>query len=162
MRINLGCNKWKLPSPWINIDICPAVNPDMVANVLSLPFEDCSVGEIYLGHTVEHLTLKEFELGMVEWKRVLVPGGKLTVTVPDIAKGLSLVHEGRMTRELLVQCVFGGAENRKEQDHRNVFDGKMLANDLGRHFEFPVEIIPESLAPFLVPHQTAIQCFKAL
>ena len=71
MKLNLGCNDFKLKG-FINIDIDPRVNPDVVADVCKLPYEDNSVEEIYAGHVLEHIPM--YIDALKEWHRVLQPG----------------------------------------------------------------------------------------
>jgi predicted SAM-dependent methyltransferase len=83
VRLNVGCGDWHLPDGWTNIDARASVHPDVLAKVPPLPFPDASVEEIYCGHFVEHLTPKDADRFLAECYRVLAPGGRLGVVVPD-------------------------------------------------------------------------------
>ena len=48
-----------------------------------LPFPDRSVDRIYSSHLLEHLTFIQGQNLLVECRRVLKPGGELSVCVPD-------------------------------------------------------------------------------
>lgn len=81
-RLNVGCGEHPL-AYWTNLDMDRTVRADVYADVPPLPFPDRSMDEIYAGHFLEHLdpdTAKEF---LNECYRVLVPGGRLGVVVPD-------------------------------------------------------------------------------
>jgi predicted SAM-dependent methyltransferase len=82
VRLNIGCGDWPLPG-WTNLDARAKCKPDVLAKVPPLPFADESVEEIYAGHFVEHLTPKDADKFLAECYRVLVPGGRLGVVVPD-------------------------------------------------------------------------------
>jgi predicted SAM-dependent methyltransferase len=156
MRINLGCNDFKLDG-FINIDSDPGVNPDFVADALNLPYEDNSIDELYAGHLLEHFTLQEDPLK--EWFRVLKPGGRITVTVPDTGSSLKLYSEGKLSLEWVNAVVFG-AQDRKEQNHHQVFTTDILKMQFSGYFK-EVEILEDS--PYLlarVPWQTIITGIK--
>jgi len=48
-----------------------------------IPFPDASVKKIYSSHFFEHLSFRETQQFLVECKRVLVPGGKFSICVPN-------------------------------------------------------------------------------
>ena len=56
MKLNLGCG-FKKYDGYINVDVSPAVSPDIVVDLEKTPWpwEDSSVDEIKLEHTLEHL-----------------------------------------------------------------------------------------------------------
>jgi predicted SAM-dependent methyltransferase len=136
IKLNLGCHKWKIPG-WINIDTDPKVTPDVIMDVKKLDYPNDYVEEIYAGHLLEHLTVNSQVLK--EWKRVLKPGGKITITVPDIAKAIDLYNKGQLSYDFLIQVVFGNQEVTK---HNMVFSEKMLLAMVSK--EFPnVKIIDD-------------------
>jgi hypothetical protein len=56
MKLNLGCGDKKIEG-WVNVDLFPACNPDMVVNLEHFPYpwKDNSIDEILLQHVLEHL-----------------------------------------------------------------------------------------------------------
>lgn len=143
MKINLGCNDFKLDG-FINIDSDPVTKPDLVADASHLPYEDNTVDEIYAGHLLEHFSYNEDVL--VEWKRVLKDGGRITITVPDIEKGLRLHKEGKLSLTWVNDIVFG-ATDRDLQNHHQVFTESILTYYMRKHFK-DVEILQDS--PYLL------------
>lgn len=141
MKLNLGCWTHKLEG-FINIDIDPNVNPDLVCDASKLPFVDNSIDEIYAGHLLEHFTLKEGHCALSEWKRVLKPGGIITITVPDAEKGLNEYRKGSITLEWYEQIIFG-APDRDQQYHHQVFTDDILFKVVSEHFK-EAEIIDDS------------------
>ena len=82
LKINIGCWDTRLPG-WKSLDIRPEVKPDFVADMGYLPFEKNTVAEIYASNCAEHVSHTETLAVLKEWHRVLVPGGKLWLSVPD-------------------------------------------------------------------------------
>jgi predicted SAM-dependent methyltransferase len=116
----------------LNVNPAPYVDHVCNANDLSL-FPDNTFAEIYASHIVEHFDYKrkpygvhakkgisangqpvisELEYTLIEWNRVLVPGGKLYVGVPDLDVLAKLILEKyKLTVEerfLVMQMIFGG------------------------------------------------------
>ncbi len=131
---------------FINIDIDPKVNPDLVCDAAKLPYDNNSIDEIYAGHLLEHFTLKEGHRALSEWKRVLKTGGIITITVPDTEKGLSEFRKGNIDLEWFEQIVYG-ASDRDQQHHHQVFTEDILFSMISQHFK-EAEIIDDS--PYLM------------
>jgi predicted SAM-dependent methyltransferase len=84
LRLNIGCGDFPMRMPgWINVDEEPYSDVDLVLRVPPLPWEDASISEIYAGHFLEHLDRAEAADFLDECWRVLVPGGRLGIMVPD-------------------------------------------------------------------------------
>jgi SAM-dependent methyltransferase len=89
LRVNVGCGNFPiLPDqvpggPWVNIDEDPACAGDLVLRVPPLPYGDNEVDELYLGQVLEHHDYMDGQALLRECLRVLKPGGKCGVTVPD-------------------------------------------------------------------------------
>ncbi len=83
VRLHLGCGPEKREG-WVNIDTNPAAQPDIVGSVDVLPqFENASVDVIEACHLFEHLDYTQARRALVEWARVLKPGGELLLELPD-------------------------------------------------------------------------------
>lgn len=83
LRLNLGAGNFPLEG-FVNIDMQEAVKPDLVCDILDLPYGEGSVDEIYAGHILEHFDWKDGEEALHYWRTLLKPGGKISVVVPDI------------------------------------------------------------------------------
>ena len=81
MKLNVGCGK-DIKQGWINCDFKQGPGVDRVFDVsqVPIPFEDDSVDEILVCHVLEHI--QNWEEVVMEFHRVLKPGGVLTVRVP--------------------------------------------------------------------------------
>lgn len=86
ISVNLGCGDHKAEG-WVNIDIAPEVEPDIVASILDLPFEDNSIDRVYVGHVLEHIPLLSIVDAAHEVYRVLKPGGVACFVGPDFFEG---------------------------------------------------------------------------
>jgi predicted SAM-dependent methyltransferase len=82
LRLNIGAGEYPLPG-FVSLDSDPACHPDVVWTVPPLPFQAGEVAEVYMGHLFEHLRPDAGRALLAECYRVLVPGGRLGVVVPD-------------------------------------------------------------------------------
>lgn len=99
---------------WEVLNINPGAHVDHVGNANDLTrFADGTFLALYASHTLEHFDYSgELEHTLTEWARVLVPGGTLYLSVPDLetlAK-LLLVREDLSISErfLVMRMMFGG------------------------------------------------------
>jgi predicted SAM-dependent methyltransferase len=78
-------------------------------------FADNSVTEIYASHVYEHLDyVRELPIALAEARRVLVPGGRLQFSVPDLQTLAWLLGSPQMTLEgrwHIVRMIYGGQTN---------------------------------------------------
>ena len=85
LKLNLGCGSYQI-NEWINVDIEPACDPDMVWNLEEFPWPwaDNSVGEILMNHVLEHLgESRTVYLKIIqEIYRVCAPGSIVHIHVP--------------------------------------------------------------------------------
>jgi SAM-dependent methyltransferase len=68
----------------VRLDIDPAVNPDVVGSITDIPLMDKTVEAIYSSHNLEHVADHELPVVLSEFYRVLKPGGKVIIEVPDV------------------------------------------------------------------------------
>jgi SAM-dependent methyltransferase len=81
----------------IRLDIDPAMQPDIVAGITSMPMvADDSMDAVWSSHNLEHLYAHEVPLALREFYRVLKPGGHLLLTLPDLQAVAKLVAEDRL------------------------------------------------------------------
>jgi predicted SAM-dependent methyltransferase len=105
---------WTRASGWEVIDANPGPHVDHVGNAKDLSrFETATFTNIYASHVLEHFDFKdEIFMTLVEWCRVLVPGGTLHVSVPDmdILARLFVERErlSKADRFSVMQMIFGG------------------------------------------------------
>lgn len=82
-KLHLGCGPNRKPG-WLNIDLDPGADLGLDLRE-PLPFPDNCVSFVYSEHFLEHLDFQECTRLLGECLRVLVPGGRLSVGVPNAA-----------------------------------------------------------------------------
>lgn len=130
MKLHLGSGKNRIPG-FLNVDIRPEVNPDIVSNAVSLPMIDTdSVDEIYFCHGIEHLKYAEVQPALAEWKRILTPGGLLRLSVPDFA-ALCGIYASKQPRKLhLIRGALSGGQEYPDNIHYSAWDEMTLVEVL--------------------------------
>jgi predicted SAM-dependent methyltransferase len=99
---------------WEVLDVNPRPGVDHVSNATKLDcFADDTFAQIYASHVVEHFDYTGELLGALkEWRRILIPGGTLYVSVPDldVLARLFLDREKLSFQErfLVMRMIFGG------------------------------------------------------
>lgn len=87
VRLNIGSGDLPMRMPgWVNVDQAPYTGVNLVLKVPPLPWESDTVSEIYAGHFLEHLERSQGAEFLAECYRVLQPGGRLGILVPDMAE----------------------------------------------------------------------------
>ncbi len=121
---------------WEVLNVTPAFYVDHVGNANDLArFSNDTFFEIYASHVVEHLDYKdELMATLKEWHRVLEPGGRVMISVPDLSTLASLVNStGVLTVENrfnAMRMLFGG--HLDEHDYHQVgLNQEFLAKFLG-------------------------------
>ena len=82
LRLNLGCGYRKIED-CVNIDIRSEVEPDLVSDCLSLPYENESVYTVFAMDFLEHVPIGKTIQQIEEIYRVLKPKGKLMHYTPS-------------------------------------------------------------------------------
>lgn len=90
-RLNLGCG-FAHEDGYVNVDAFEVCKPDEVVNLdqYPWPWEDNSVDEILMLHTLEHL--QDWWGAILECVRILKPGGMIHIHVPDESSSTALTY----------------------------------------------------------------------
>ena len=83
LRLHLACGNRRVDG-YVNIDLRKTRATDLVCDIRKLPYPDDSAGVIEIYHAVEHLPRYDLPKALEEWRRVLIPGGRLVIECPDI------------------------------------------------------------------------------
>lgn len=97
VRLNLGSgNRQERGEGWINVDLpdnwCKS-QPQLVHDIRErLPFDDESVDVVQAIHVVEHMYRYEVDAILMDWVRVLKPGGLMVLELPCLDKIISIFN----------------------------------------------------------------------
>jgi SAM-dependent methyltransferase len=126
--IGLNCGSGQRPfdkkEGWINIDINPRWNPDILGHWNNLtPIEDNSIDFVVSHHSLEHVGCGEGNGFVSEAWRVLKPGGSLLIFVPDMKKLAEMWLRGELTEQLYMTNVYGAYMGDEADRHAWGFSG---------------------------------------
>jgi predicted SAM-dependent methyltransferase len=126
VKLDIGGGKNKRDADYIAVD--SHGEPDVKALMWALPFKEGSVDSIWSSHTLEHAPHGKIVDTLREWLRVLRPGGRAIVQVPDFnyVARYWLLGPDRAWAEAMV---FGLQTNEGEY-HRSAFTADTLKGDL--------------------------------
>ncbi len=125
VRINVGCGEKPLPD-YINVDMRPLPDVDILANAHRLPFDPGTVFEISSAHLIEHFREHHSRIILLPyWKSLLRSGGKLRVICPNWAAMLEELNAGRMPLDFFKKLTFG-AQDYEGDDHFAMYTPETL------------------------------------
>jgi predicted SAM-dependent methyltransferase len=117
--INCGSGQRKFQPPWINVDINPRWEPDILGDVKSIPqLEDNCAATVVFHHSIEHLTLTDSAAAFKEAHRLLRPGGSMIVCVPNLRALVDAWREGRIDDYIFCVNLHGAYMNDEADLHR--------------------------------------------
>ncbi|HYV99705.1 MAG TPA: methyltransferase domain-containing protein [Gemmatimonadaceae bacterium] len=109
-KLNLGCGPDWRDDFW-NVDIAEGMPCDETVDVFGpLPWPDGAFSEILAGDILEHTSWMHTETVLVEWKRVLEPGGSLTLRVPNLRVLCQRYLDGTFDAREASLWIYGGHE----------------------------------------------------
>lgn len=85
MRLNIGAGDKRITG-WTGIDIVPGKGVDIVSPMHAIPLPNECAEELMAIHVIEHVFSWEAPAALSEWNRLLKPGGKLILELPDVLK----------------------------------------------------------------------------
>ena len=125
---------WQVRSSWLIFDASDEKGRvDIVGNAKDLSqFEAARFESVYASHVLEHFALSEIPVVLREWRRVLKPGGKLHISVPDLSVLCALYGDpDRTTAERLrIQRMIYGAQLDQWDFHKVGFTAETLTSAL--------------------------------
>ncbi len=104
VRVHLGAGAYYWPG-WINLDY--------ETDLKNLDYDDGQVHEIHAIHLFEHFPRLEVDEYLIEWFRVLEPGGRLVMEMPSMDKIAKLIVEGEKNLRLTLLGIFGDPRDSK-------------------------------------------------
>lgn len=83
-QLHLGCGN-NFIRDWCNVDIIKTGATDLIMDIRTLSgIPDNSVHIIYSCHALEHFKHKDIPGILSRWHDVLIPGGEIRISVPDL------------------------------------------------------------------------------
>lgn len=99
IKLHLGCGDYWFDG-YINIDIAVYGGTDMLYDIRKgLPFQFETVEIIEAYEVVEHFNKYEIDEILKDWHRVLIPGGMVKISVPDM-DGLIAMYADQPARAI--------------------------------------------------------------
>eukprot|EP01036_Dinobryon_divergens_P023055 gene23055-31372_t len=122
LALQVGCSDHNTCArlPWVVLDAVASLSTWFQSAAYDLRhIRSASVHILYCSHTLEHLQHYGQETSMVtlalrEWNRVLVPGGRLMLAVPDmeaIARIISTQSLSKLQKALMGSIIYGGQDS---------------------------------------------------
>lgn len=120
-KLDLGSGGRSSPlgNEWISVDLHHP-EAELQVSMGSLPYEDNEISEIHSSHSLEHVAKKEVLPTLVEWKRVLKPGGALTLIIPDLEWCVQHWLKNRSSLGWELDIIFGN-QNHEGEFHKTGF-----------------------------------------
>jgi len=115
---------------FFNIDVRPVKGVDIVMDLErdELPFESNIVSEIIAKDFLEHIDYNRVELVVADFYRVLKPGGRLWIRVPDVER---IVEKYRGDYKQMSYLIFGGKRHAYDI-HKTAFTKESIRSLLER------------------------------
>jgi predicted SAM-dependent methyltransferase len=130
MKLHLGCWHRNFPG-FVNVDLCDLPHIHYNSSIDKLPFiEDKSVEYLYCSHAFEYFDLVKAEEVLIEWYRVLKPGGIIRIAVPDF-DNLLIVYQKTKDLKKILGPLYGRMliKDKKEEIylfHKTVYNFQLL------------------------------------
>lgn len=127
MKLDIGCGTQKRDEDYIGVD-AHVEGVDVKAEMWELPYKDGEVESIWSSHALEHVPQAKVPGTLKEWLRVLRPGGRLIVQVPnfDYVAKYWLTGTDRAWAEAMVF----GHQAHEGEFHKCAFTNAILRADL--------------------------------
>lgn len=110
LRLHLGCGSIDHPG-FVNVDGIDRPHVHFVQSIARLGrFGDGCAEFVYSSHTLEHFPREDTLAVLREWRRVLAPGGRLCLSVPDFDRILQIYQASGQDVSTILAPLFGGQD----------------------------------------------------
>ncbi len=126
INLNLGCGNKRIKG-CINVDCREECNPDLVCDVMNLPYKANSIDVIYALDVLEHIPRSLVLSTLKSWSNILKIGGFLIVRLPNIKSISQKYLSGKIDGNEFSRLIYGGQEkNDPANFHKSGFDKRTL------------------------------------
>jgi len=119
VKLNLGAGGVELPG------FVPVDRKDGKEVYPLEDYKDGTVAEIYASHILEHFPHGEVPLVLNEWMRVLAPGGRMRIAVPNMDWMIEQVTK-EVPVPIPLQAYMMGGQSDENDFHKTIFDRETL------------------------------------
>lgn len=152
IRLDIGCglNPKGPLDMWTHLDLNPGPHIEYACDFADIPLPDNSVEEIWLGDVIEHVPQWRVDAVFAEWRRILIPHGRLTGTTPNLRKIVSDYIAGVISlQDALVPRLMGWADRPTELHYATYTQESLVA--LGKRHGFTINDFSRSPGPHQLP-----------
>lgn len=110
MKLHIGAGDKHWPG-FVNCDANG--DQDVVTDCRKLPFDADYTEEIHAIHFVEHIPRMQVDNMLMDWHRVLKPGGKLVIEAPCLNKIAQRIVDGEKNIRFTTLGIFGDPRDPK-------------------------------------------------
>ena len=111
MKLNVGAGDDR-KAGYVHLDVRTDCHPDVAGDAARLPFQDQTFEEVRAFDVLEHFPRRQRFPVLLEWHRVLRPGGRLIVRVPNMHALAAQIQfwadKPGPQLEMLLDNVYGG------------------------------------------------------
>lgn len=136
LNIGSGQRRFDTSKGWVNIDCVSREGqvPDVICDVgrECLPYGECTVDICVLHHVLEHFGCGEGESLIKECFRVLRPGGRLCVYVPNMVSLANAWIHGKVTDFIFMVNTYGAYQGEDGDRHRWGYSSASLQEFLSK------------------------------
>ena len=120
--------------PWINFDIVKYSRVHLIGDAVSLPIKDNSINLIHCIHVLEHVTRDKYQPMLNEMYRVLKPGARAYVEVPDFRGVVMNLHNAIQEKDMRATHIWTTS-----------IYGKNERSGMAHHWGFTQQLLQESM-----------------
>jgi len=128
MNIELGSGNYPREGYDYHFDV-RANLPDLDcrADIRYLPLKDNTIDEILAVQILEHIAWYETTEVLIEMRRVLRPGGRVKIYVPDLKLIARQILENKIEFAVLITWIYGGGQKIPEDFHKSGYTKDYLS-----------------------------------
>jgi len=129
MKLEIGSGK-RPTEGYVHLDIESGPHIEIVCDAKKIPEPDNKYEEVYSHWVLEHFNMKEMESILLEWKRILKPGGKMKIVTNNQESINKCLVDKDISWEEWNWLTFGDYKNNLASLHKIGFNDEVLMSYL--------------------------------